>query len=614
MSLLLSWLVFPLVLVVLCLGCGLLLEAAASMQLPRPLVLPAGLAVVVVLAQITTATSATARATAPVVVIAALAGIALKPPWRSSWRAIRWPAAAAVAVFALYAAPIVLSGEATFAGYIKLDDTATWFAITDRVMSHGRDLSGLPVSTYYLVLKSYIGTGYPVGAFLPLGVGHELVGQDIAWLFQPYLAFLAAMICFSLYWLARTLIPSSRFAALAAFAAPLAAITYGYALWGGAKEMMAATLVALSAALAADAAREARTGRQVIPIATAAAASLSTMSAGVAVWLGPLLVGALVVAFLYQRRDVPVRQVAAFLPLAAILSVPAISAASTFVSPAAEHTLTSNDELGNLAHPLKAAQALGIWPTGDFRTNPVDSAPAYLLIAVLVFAAAVGIVLALRQRKWELPLAVGGVLVALVIVTHFGSPWVDGKAMATAAPAFVLAGMAGAGAVFSRGRRVEGAGVPRRQPRASAAAGRAAAHRQAAARHGTDPDDRLRALRRAPLPAPLRAGGRLGVPLAPDSTARGHAAAQGPVRGHRPLPAAGHHGVPDDRAAPDSRRQQAARALQADLAGPLLRSLAASRLEPAGDRPPAAWQRQRARRRARLRQRAGGGDARASGW
>jgi hypothetical protein len=374
-----------------------------------------------------------------------------------AWRALRWPLGAAVAVFALYAAPVVLSGQATFAGYIRLDDTATWFALTDRVMGHGRSTTGLPVSTYFVVLRSYIGTGYPVGAFLPLGVGHQLTGQDIAWLFQPYLAFLAAMVSLSLYWIARTALPSSRIAALAAFAAPLAAITYGYSLWGGAKELMAAALVALAAALAADAAREARLGRQLLPVATAAAASLSALSAGAAIWLAPLLFGALAAGFLFQRRDVPVRQAAVFLPLAAVLAVPAIAAASTFVSPGSKHTLTSNDELGNLARPLKAAQSLGIWPTGDFRTNPVDSFTAYVLIGALVFCGFLAIILLLRRRSWELPLAVIGVAIALLVVAHFGSPWVDGKAMATAAPAFVLAGMAGAGLVFLRGRRVEGA-------------------------------------------------------------------------------------------------------------------------------------------------------------
>src|SRR5204863_331921 len=83
------WLVFPLVLALVCLGCGLLLEAGGGTRLPQPLVLPAGLAAVIVIAQVTTAT--VPRATTPVVVAAALAGIALRPPWRVTWRALRWP-------------------------------------------------------------------------------------------------------------------------------------------------------------------------------------------------------------------------------------------------------------------------------------------------------------------------------------------------------------------------------------------------------------------------------------------------------------------------------------------------------------------------------------------
>jgi hypothetical protein len=37
----------------------------------------------------------------------------------------------------------VLSGSPTFAGYIKLDDPATWFALTDRFMEHGHGIGGL---------------------------------------------------------------------------------------------------------------------------------------------------------------------------------------------------------------------------------------------------------------------------------------------------------------------------------------------------------------------------------------------------------------------------------------------------------------------------------------
>src|SRR5687767_14121794 len=110
---LVCWIVFPAILGLLALGCGLLLERAAGIALPGALLLPAGVAVVVVVGSFTTMTDATAELTAPVVIVLAIAGIALLPPWRR--RPDRWAAAAAIGVFAVFAAPIVLSGEATFA-------------------------------------------------------------------------------------------------------------------------------------------------------------------------------------------------------------------------------------------------------------------------------------------------------------------------------------------------------------------------------------------------------------------------------------------------------------------------------------------------------------------
>ena len=100
---------------------------------------------------------------------------------------------AAVATFAVFAAPIVLSGRATFAGYIKLDDTATYLAMTDRAMQHGRSLAGLAPSTYEATLATTLALGYPLGSLMPLGVGHQLLADDIAWLYQPYLAFMAML-------------------------------------------------------------------------------------------------------------------------------------------------------------------------------------------------------------------------------------------------------------------------------------------------------------------------------------------------------------------------------------------------------------------------------------
>ena len=95
-----------------------------------------------------------------------------------------------VAAYAVYAAPIVASGEATFAGYVKLDDTATLLGMLDYALERGTHVTGLAPSSYEAMLTFLLGDGYPLGSFLPLGVT-RLVDVDPAWTWQPYLAFLA---------------------------------------------------------------------------------------------------------------------------------------------------------------------------------------------------------------------------------------------------------------------------------------------------------------------------------------------------------------------------------------------------------------------------------------
>ncbi len=209
--------------------------------------LPVGLTVVILAGQLATLTDATAELAGPLAVALAVVGLLLARPWRP--RAWGWPAAVGAGVFAVFAAPVVLSGNATFGGYIKLDDTATYFAMTDRVMEHARSLAGLAPSTYEATLATTIAIGYPTGSLMPLGIGHQLLSYDIAWLFQPYLAFLAAMLGLSLYAVLERVIAPRALRAAAAFLAAQPAILFGYGLWGGIKELSGAWLLALIAAL-----------------------------------------------------------------------------------------------------------------------------------------------------------------------------------------------------------------------------------------------------------------------------------------------------------------------------------------------------------------------------
>jgi hypothetical protein len=456
-ALLLCWVVFPLVMAALSLGCGLLLQQISRTALPGALLPTAGFAVVLVAAHIATAWSATAELAIPAVLALAVSGYALSLPVRKR-RIDGWALGSACAVYAVFAAPIVLSGAATFAGYIKLDDTATWLAMTDRLLDHGRNLDGLAPSSYEATLDVNLTSGYPVGAFPPLGIGARLVGQDPAWVFQPYLALLAALMASALYVAVTRVVDSRWQRALCAFVASQSALLFAYGLWGGVKELAAAWAIALLAALVLPLLRERLTATSVLPIACASAALLAVLSFGGIIWLAPVLAPAAFLLVRLRGADGALVAGLAFVVLAALLSIPSLLQAEVFLRPASG-ALTSETELGNLIEPLSRLQLAGIWPVGDFRLEPDDLAPTYVLIVVLVAAALLGVAWAWRRRAWEMLLYVLAAVGGALAISFFGSPWVGAKALASGSPAIVLAGLVGAAALARRGRGIEAAVV-----------------------------------------------------------------------------------------------------------------------------------------------------------
>jgi hypothetical protein len=453
----LAWVVFPLMLVALCLGCGLLLEALIGRQLPGVLLAPTGFAGIVVLAGIFTSRGETASLTTPAVVLIALAGFALT---YSSWKRRRpagWVLAAALGVFALYAAPVVLSGNPTFTGYIKLDDTATWMAFVDRVMEHGRNLSGLEPSSYRSTLEVNLPSGYPIGAFLPLGIGSRLTGTDVAWLVQPYMATMAALLALCLYRLAGPLIESRALRALVAFGAAQSALLFAYSLWGGIKEVAVALTIAALAATAPAAAKVESGWRGIVPVALATAALLTMVGSGGLAWALPIL--GLVAIALWRRRGLAALLLRAW-PLAllvTVLAVPALFAAGAF-SPT-QGGLTNASELGNLLHPLSIFQFAGIWITGDFRLDPSQIGLTHFLIALALVAAGAGAWIAWRRRAWEPLLYLVGAGTGSIAVFLYSSPWVGAKALASGSPALLLLALGGAVAFATRFERVLGGTV-----------------------------------------------------------------------------------------------------------------------------------------------------------
>ena len=343
----------------------------------------------------------------------------------------------------------------TFAGYIKLDDTATWFAISDRIVDHGRDLSGLAPSTYEATLSATLPSGYPIGSFTPLADTRPLVGIDIAWIFQPYLTVLAAMLALCLYELSGGLLSSPRLRAAVAFIAAQPALLFGYALWGGIKELGVALFVATLAALMPSLLGEQSRARAVIAPLVVGAAMVTILSFGGLAWIGPIALGAVVLALMRGGFTINARRVIGFAALALLLAAPALLTARTFFNSARSGDLAGG-ELGNLVHPLSDLQVFGIWPVGDFRLRPHDMTVTRLLVLVVLAFAIGGAVYAWRRRGWGLLLYVCSAAFTCVVLVAVGAPWIDGKTLATAAPAILLAAMVGAAALLQGGRRVEG--------------------------------------------------------------------------------------------------------------------------------------------------------------
>ncbi|HST16728.1 MAG TPA: hypothetical protein VLK36_03605 [Gaiellaceae bacterium] len=449
---LIAWVVFPLVLALLSLGCGLLVARLVPLDVPGALLAPLGFAAVSVIGQFALlGGSATISLAAPVAVACAVAGFGLSLPLRLPRRP--WWAIAMLAVFVVFAAPFVLSGTTTFGGYIKLDDTATYLAMLDRAMHYGYDVGGLPPSTYQATLATSLGYGYPLGSLAPLGIGRELVRQDLAWLWQPYLAFLAALLAATLYQLTAGVVRSARVRAFVAFVAAQAALLYGYALWGGVKELAVAVLVGLLAFFSVEAVRTDRGELAVVPAALTAAALVGSLSVGGSVWLTLPLVALLVIAVRAGGWAFAARRAAVLAGCALVLGVPALVLSVEWLGRSG--AFTSSDELGNLLHPLSRLEVFGVWPAGDFRVTPHRHDVVRVLVAVVAVAAVVAVVVAARRKAWPFVIALATSALACVVYVGAGSPWIGGKALASASPFVLAAGLAGAAATFEAGRRVE---------------------------------------------------------------------------------------------------------------------------------------------------------------
>src|SRR3954451_4330464 len=461
---LVAWVVAPLLILAVSLGLGLLVRRLAGDRPGDVFLLPVGFATALVLGSLFTYKGSTAELTPFVLVLGALAGLVLERRWLLDRLRVSpdllWAAAAAFVGFAVVAAPVVLSGEAGFTGYGRIVDLGHHFDFVAYIADHGRDPLNIAktLSSHLDVSRKLLAAGYPGGWQADLSAYARLLGTDLIWIYQPLLAVTSAMGALSLYGLLSRAIESRPLRALASSVAIQANVLYAYGLVGGFKELTAAFLLLLSAALAAELTPGFARLRQGVPLAVALASCVPDFSLGIVPWLGVIVGGFLLLALFVSR--VRVRAILAWASvgvLALVLSIPSIVEASKLAPVAAKAeggsagARTALIDLGNLAAAMPVRAATGIWPNTDYRYPlKVEHGLTGALMIFVLALGVVGLVAALRRRDWGIVFLTAGGAAALAYYMARTGPWLQLKAIAITGAVVLTCAFAGAAAVGSR--------------------------------------------------------------------------------------------------------------------------------------------------------------------
>lgn len=172
-----------------------------------------------------------------------------------------------------------------------------------------------------------------------------------------------------------------------------------------------------------------------VPAALLAVGSVYTYSFPGLIWL----IGALVLWMLLQRV-LPVRPMLLALGVFAVLVAPEVGRMIDF------HSFETFDPdgpgLGNLFGQISPFEALGIWPSGDFRLSPGDGAvPAlgyFLGAAYASILLVYGLVLCWRRRETALIAGLAAAALAYAAARTSGTPYTAAKAIEIGAPLMAL--------------------------------------------------------------------------------------------------------------------------------------------------------------------------------
>ncbi|HEY4812066.1 MAG TPA: hypothetical protein VIH71_13505 [Solirubrobacteraceae bacterium] len=439
----------PILVWVVCFGCGLALERVLRVRLPNALLAPLGLCLAFVLIMPGYALGTGDALAIALLALATVAGLVFAQEGLRARLNLGWAAAAGLAAYVIFTLPVIAYGHWTWAGYDFVNDSAFEMLLANHIKGFGTVLGHLPESSERQFLVQYLGNGYPLATQALLGTFSGVIDTPVAILYQPYISSLAALGAMALASIGERRLGGWR-TALVGLVAICANLTYQYALQGGIKEIGLLATICAAVALACAAIEIGRPYVGVALVAVAVAGAMATYNAVALPYMGALvLFGGLGVMLVRRSWPRPrwILPAAAGGMLAAALAIPALTTFKTFFEVAKAGQGASGlgaVQFGQLLRKLPVSQLSGVWLSGEYRTPVLGvrgtlTAVASAVILVLVV---VGVLWALRRRDAGTVIVAGVTGLVMLIVFPRVSPYAQGKLLAIAGPAVVFVALA----------------------------------------------------------------------------------------------------------------------------------------------------------------------------
>jgi hypothetical protein len=415
-----------------------------------------GVAALLVIGSMTVRLPGRSVTAAVALAVAALASIVyLRGRVSGTGAALRAGLPPALIAAALISLPFAISGRVDVLGVgLVNDDMASHLLIADYL----RNPSGVEV-------PAFVQGGYPIGTHAVVAGLTDGTSATLVESFAGLTLALAALTALAALAVLDHLPPARR-----TLAAVLAAVSYlgaSYLVSGAFKEpLQALILIAFALVLAevvgvrrprgADGGGPSRAlVLRALPLGVLAAGSVFNYSLPGLLWVGVVAVavlGARIVLGPPISITPEIRRNALRLGIL-VLAVVALATAQEWGRIADFTRLDSlnpdrfGSDLGNLRGPISPLEALGVWPSGEYRISAANAgvpAPLFYLGGLLAAVGlSIGLLWAWRTRRVALPLALATATAIWVLASVASTPYIAAKALAIAAPIVMIITLGG---------------------------------------------------------------------------------------------------------------------------------------------------------------------------